>query len=96
MDGPRDYHTKWSKPDRERQILYDITYMWTLKKKKERQTNLFGTSLVAEKVKSLSAMQETQVWSLSQEDALEKGMATQSSILAWKITWTGGLQSMRS
>ena len=61
MDGPRDYHTKLSKPDRERQILYDITYMWTLKKKKERQTNLFGTSLVAEKVKSLSAMQETQV-----------------------------------
>ena len=31
MDGPRDYHTKWSKSDRERQI-YDITYMWTLKK----------------------------------------------------------------
>ena len=30
----RDYHTKWSKPDRERQILYDITYMWNLKKKK--------------------------------------------------------------
>ena len=31
MDGPRDYHTKWSKPDRERQISYDITYMWNLK-----------------------------------------------------------------
>ena len=31
MDGPRDYHTKWSKSDRERQILYDITYMWNLK-----------------------------------------------------------------
>ena len=30
MDGPRDYHTKWSKPDRERQI-YDIAYMWNLK-----------------------------------------------------------------
>ena len=30
MDGPRDYHTKWSKPDRERQISYDITYMWNL------------------------------------------------------------------
>ena len=30
MDGPRDYHTKWSKLDRERQI-YDITYMWSLK-----------------------------------------------------------------
>ena len=32
MDGPRDYHTKWSKSDRERQISYDITYMWNLKK----------------------------------------------------------------
>ena len=31
LDGPRDYHTKWSKSDRERQILYDITYMWNLK-----------------------------------------------------------------
>ena len=30
MDGPRDYHTKWSKPDRERQISCDITYMWNL------------------------------------------------------------------
>ena len=32
MDGPRDYHTKWSKSDRERQTSYDITYMWSLKK----------------------------------------------------------------
>ena len=32
MDGPRDYHTKRSKPARERQISYDITYMWNLKK----------------------------------------------------------------
>ena len=32
MDGPRDYHTKWSKSDRERQILYDITYMWNIKR----------------------------------------------------------------
>ena len=31
MDGPRDYHTKWSKSERERQIPYDIAYMWTLK-----------------------------------------------------------------
>ena len=30
MDGPRDYHTKWSKSGRERQIPYDITYMWKL------------------------------------------------------------------
>ena len=32
MDGLRDYHTKWSKPNRERQISYDIAYMWNLKK----------------------------------------------------------------
>ena len=32
MDGPRDYHTKWSKPDRERQISYNITYLWDIKK----------------------------------------------------------------
>ena len=44
-------------------------------------------------------MQETRVWSLGQEDPLEKGMATHSSILAWKIPWTeepGWLQSMGS
>ena len=42
-------------------------------------------------------MQETQVQSLGQDDTLEKGMATSSSILAWRIPWTeepGGLQSM--
>ena len=32
MDASRDYHTKWSKPDREREISYDITFMWKLKK----------------------------------------------------------------
>ena len=44
-------------------------------------------------------MQETRVQSLGQEDPLEEGMATHSSILAWKILWTeepGGLQSMGS
>ena len=54
-------------------------------------------SLVAQMVKNLLAMQETQVQSLSWEDPLEKGMATHSSILAWIIPWAeklGGLQSM--
>ena len=32
MHGPRDYHTKWSKPDRERQISYEFAYMWNPKK----------------------------------------------------------------
>ena len=48
-------------------------------------------------VKNLPAIQETRVQSLGQEDPLEKGMATHSSILAWRIPWTeesGGLQSM--
>ena len=45
-------------------------------------------SLVAQMVKNLLEMQETWVWSLGQEDPLEKGMATHSSILAWEIPWT--------
>ena len=54
-------------------------------------------SLVAQMVKGLPAMWQTQVQSLGQEDPLEKGMATQSSILAWRTPWTeepGGLQFM--
>ena len=50
-------------------------------------------------VKNLSAMQETQVPSLGQEDPLEKGVATRPSSLAWRISRTkepGGLQSMGS
>ena len=43
-------------------------------------------SLVAQSVKNLPAMQETQVQSLVQEDSLEKEMATHSSILAWEIS----------
>ena len=56
-------------------------------------------SLVAQLVKNLPAVQETRVQSLGREDPLEKEMATHSSILAWKISWTeepGGLQSMGS
>ena len=55
--------------------------------------------MVTQMVKSLHVTQEIQVQSLSQEDSLEKEMATHSSILAWKIPWTeepGGLQSMGS
>ena len=58
-----------------------------------------GASIVAQLVKSLPAVQETQVRSLGWEDPLEKEMATHSSILAWKISWTeepGGLQSVGS
>ena len=56
-------------------------------------------SLVAQLVKNLPAVQETRVRSLGWEDPLEKEMATHSSILSWKISWTeepGVLQSMGS
>ena len=58
-----------------------------------------GASLVAQTVKHLPTMRETQVQSLGREDPLEKEMATHSSILAWKIPWTedpARLQSMDS
>ena len=65
-------------------IGYPLEYSWA--------------SLVAQMVKNLPAMQETWVW-LGWEDPLEKGTATHSSILAWRIPWTdepGRLQSMGS
>ena len=55
--------------------------------------------LVAEMIRRLPTMQETRVQFLGREDPLEEGMATQSSILPWRIPWTqepGGLQSMGS
>ena len=64
-------------------IGYALQYSWAF--------------LVAQMVKNLSAMRETQVGFLGWEDLLEKGMATHSSTLAWRIPWTedpGGLQSM--
>ena len=54
----------------------------------------FLASLVAQMIKNLPAIQETQVLSVGWEDLLEKGMAAQSSILTWIIPWTedpGGL-----
>ena len=69
-------------------ILYTVVYIWA--------------SQVSQWVKNLPAMQEMQktaVWSLGWEDPLEEGMATHSSILAWRTPWTeeaGGLQFLRS
>ena len=54
---------------------------------------------MAQTVKNLLTMQEVRIQSLGQEDPLEKGMATHSSILAWRIPWTeepGRLQFMGS
>ena len=61
--------------------------------------SLFGASPVAQMVKHLPTMRKTWVQSLGGEDTLEKEMATHSSTLAWKISWTekpGRLQSMGS
>ena len=63
------------------------------------QTFYFLTSLVVQTVKCLPTMQETRVQCLGRVDPLEKEMATHSSILTWKIPWTGEpgrLQSMGS
>ena len=66
-----------------------------MKFKSKFKSNFLGGS----EGKDTPVVQETQVWSLGQEDPLEKGMATYSSILAWKIPWIekpGRLQSMGS
>ena len=62
-------------------------------------TERLWTSLVAQMVKNLPTIWETWVKSMGWEDLLEKGMATHSSVLAWRISWTeesGGLQCMGS
>ena len=59
----------------------------------------FSSSLVAQKVKNLPAVWETQVQSLGREDSLEEEIANHSGILVWEITWTeepSGLQSTES
>ena len=61
--------------------------------------DVLRASLVVQMVKRLPTMQETRVRSLGQEDPLEEGMATHSTILAWRIPWTEDpdrLQSMGS
>ena len=68
-------------------------------KSQTRLSDFHFASLVAQLVKNLPAMQETWVRSLGWEDPLEEGMATHSSIFAWRISWTeepGRLQSMES
>ena len=62
-------------------------------------TSSLGASLVAQIVRSLPAMRETPVRSMGQEDPLEKGMETHSSLLAWRFQWReepGGLQFLGS
>ena len=77
-----------------------ICYHWDTREALFPHPYRFGwASPVAQMVKSPPAMKETWVWPLGQEDPLEKGTATHSSILAWRIPWTeqpGRLQSMGS
>ena len=75
--------------------MHRYTYIWLL----DYMFCYIRSSLVVQLVKNPPAMQETWVWSLGWEGPLEEGMATHSSILAWRIPWTeepGGLQSMGS
>ena len=79
----------WSRVDLRCYISFRCTKKWF---------RYIWASLVAQKAKDLPATQKTQARSLGWEDPLEKGMATHSSILAWRIPWTGepgGLQSMQ-
>ena len=75
-----------------------VAYDWSdLAAAATAQQQYIRASLVAQMVKNPPAMQETQDQSWGQEDPLEKGMATHSSILAWRFPWTeepGRLQSM--
>ena len=79
---------------------HDSTPVCVFKRTRRRGfQGYLGTSLVAQMVKNLPAMQETWVRSLGREDSLEEAMAIHSSILAWRFPWTkepGRLQPMGS
>ena len=81
-------------------LLYRLSWVWKIPWRREwLPTPVFWVSLVAQMVKNPPAMQETWVQFLGWEDLLEKGMATHSSILAWRIPLTeepGRLQSVGS
>ena len=95
MDGLRDYHTEWNKSDRERQILYDITFMWNFKKMiqmnlftKQKpchklQKKLTGASLVAQWLGICLPMQGTRVWALVWEDPTCRGATRPVSHNCW-------------
>ena len=79
------------------ELEFCLTVENSMEKDSEKQFSAFLSSDPA--VKNLPAMQETQVPSLGRDDPLEEGIATLSSILAWRIPWTEepwGLQSMGS
>ena len=80
-------------------MVNNLFYFFVKKSHKDIFILIGDTSLVPQMIKNLPAMQETQVQSLGQEDAIEKGMATHPRILTWRIPWTeepDRLQSMGS
>ena len=91
---------KWLGTHREK-LLPILAFAWTTSESLYRLSYSYKlmNSLVTQMVKNMPAVWETWVWSLGQEDSLKKGMATHSSILAWRIPWTeepGGPLSMGS
>ena len=91
----------WYKSPRQQELLAVQVWRGNVREKEElRMTQTRKrASLVAQMVSNLPAMQKTQIQPRGQEDPLEKGMASHSSILAWRTLWTekpGGLQSMWS
>ena len=89
---PNTFSAPWNSPWGTQIFLFyilNVICLYLIKKNTTEQLTLsLGTSLVAQTVKKLPAVQEIQVQSLGQEDPLEKEMATHSSILAWRIPWT--------
>ena len=85
---------QWARP---RPLVFSLVNLWLLLAGFWLRACGSRDSLLAQVVKSLPAMRETLVWSLGQEDPLEKEPAAHSSILAWKTPWMeepGGLPSM--
>ena len=92
LENPRDGGAWWD-------AICGVTQCRTQLKRLSSSIMKYRVSWVAQTMKNLPAVLETQVWSLSQEDSLEKETAIHSSILAKRITWTeeaDGLQSMWS
>ena len=71
-----------------RAVRWTLDWEDSLEKGMATHSSILGASLVAQMVKNLPEMWETQVQSLGQKQPLEKGMNTHSSILAWRLPWT--------
>ena len=86
------HDAQWKRPVTDGRRVYDSTYITCPERQIQRDSKKISdwpwASLVAQTVKSLPAVQDTQVWSLGWEDPLENEMATHSSILAWRILRT--------